>query len=897
MNYKDTLNLPHNSFPMKANLPQQEPKWLEGMGKTVVLRNSINKMHNGKYFQLFSGSPYSNGDIHVGHSFNYILKDFIARSKRMNGCNVNFTIGWDNHGLPIELVVEKQLKGKRVPNDVFRKLCRKYAEEQVAIQKQSFYRLGISADFDNPYHTMDYQTESNTVKALANIYQQSNLVSGKKPTHFCFDCQSSLAEAEVEYYDKNSKTAYVGFYSSTINADLVAYTTTIWTLPANEALAVNPELYYSLFEYISNNQVKRIIIEEDSGVSFFQLVNATHIKQLEVFSGKELSNKNLVVNHPFLAKQVPIVCADYVSNDVGTGIVHIAPTFGMDDYQVGKQHSLPMTDTVNTSGEFIHPMFTGKTIHTATNDIISLLQANDKLYFTNELTHSYPHCWRHKTPTIFMATPQWFIKLDQVAKDAVASLDEVEFYPVNGKVRLTKALQNRPDWCISRQRRWGVPIPIYTHKDTKYPHPDTYNIMLKVSENMSKIGLEAWFDKTHREVLGVDESVYNPCLDTLDVWFDSGVQFFSVCAARGMQITSDVYLEGSDQHRGWFQSSILTAMAMSPENARSEMVPYKNLITHGFVLDKDGKKMSKSLGNVISPNDIVKKYGADVLRLWVANSDYQKDVRIGDEILERVSDQYRKLRNTIKHLVNNLHDYDYDENMNVTLLEYDQYTINRINEVLYACNVFYQKFEFSNVITTISEFCTDVLSNEYINNTRDRVYTYVKHSNSRRSAQTVYFMALKMLYQVLEPIIPFTMHELKLLSEQNNLAITLNNSIMNSHNTFDYSLLNEHEKHLNKTIEQMVKDKVVNSSSECVVSINTENEEYIKRINSGELKRYFNVAEVLFNNTLINTVKRVSNEYQKCERCWNYSTFINSECLCNTCANALVNKEESHKYM
>lgn len=902
MNYKDTLNLPQNNFPMKANLAQREPLWLKDMQNHTEQTNNT----DGRYFQLFSGSPYSNGDIHVGHAFNYTLKDFIARFKRMNGYNVNFTIGWDNHGLPIELVVEKQLKGKKVPNEVFRKLCRKYAEEQVAIQKNSFYRLGISADFENPYHTMDFQTEANTVKALAYIYQQNNLVSGKKPTHYCLDCESSLAEAEVEHQDKVSKTVYVGFYSPTIDADIVAYTTTIWTLPANEALAVNPDLYYSLFQLTINNNIKRVIIEEDSGVSFFQQVNATNIKQLEYFTGKELVEKNLQVYHPFLNKKVPVVTAEYVSNDVGTGIVHIAPTFGLDDYQVGKQYNLPMNDTINSKGEYIIDMFVGKNIHNVDDTIIQLLQTNNHFYFSENLTHSYPHCWRHKSPTIFMATPQWFIKLDQVSKDAIAALDEVEFYPTNSKVRLTKALQNRPDWCISRQRRWGVPIPIYMHKHTNTPHPNTLGLMFKVAENMSRIGLEAWFDPDHRKVLGVDENVYNPCLDTLDVWFDSGVQFYSVCAERNMQITSDVYLEGSDQHRGWFQSSILTAMAMSSEYYKSTTVPYKNLITHGFVLDKNGKKMSKSAGNVIAPSTVINKYGADVFRLWVANSDYQKDVRIGDEILERVSDQYRKIRNTIKHLLGNVYDYDFSEHLDISLLEYDQYTLNRIHEVRYACKVYYEKFEFANVINTISEFCNEVLSNEYINNTRDRVYTYKADGYSRRSAQTVYFYALKMLYQVLEPVIPFTMHELHMLSTEKNMGLTVDDFLLPVKNTFDYSVFSEYKKQVNKIIEQMVKEGIVGNASECKVTLNSKDEETNKRIFSNELQKYFGVA-VLDNDSFSDDIKveKVSEEYVKCDRCWNYYhtvyfdrvKYSHIPCICSVCNSVLLNEELTFKYM
>ncbi|WP_077926803.1 isoleucine--tRNA ligase, partial [Wohlfahrtiimonas larvae] len=652
--YKDSLNLPTTNFDMRANLPIKEPKFVE-FWESIDLYAKQRKQFAGKpKFVLHDGPPYANGALHLGHFVNKTLKDIIVKSHGQMGYDSPYVPGWDCHGLPIELVVERKFGkvGPEMTAEEFRQKCADFAATQVDLQRDEFKRFGILGDFNNPYLTYNQKTEANTVRALAKIYENGHMERGSRPVNWCLDCGSSLAEAEVEYADKKSPSIDVKFsvvdlaaFNAAINVNVtesvsvVIWTTTPWTLPANEAVSVHPEYDYSVVEF--NGEQLVVATELVEGLAKRWKGDIT-VKA--TFKGKVL--EGLQLNHCFYDKQVPVILGEHVTLDGGTGCVHTAPSHGDDDYKVGLQYDLPMVNYVLGNGDYSSevPLFAGQNIRAVEDNIIATLKEKNTLVFLSKIDHSYPHCWRHKTPTIYRATAQWFISMDNknLRQDILKAIDGVKFTPSWGQARLYGMIEGRGDWCISRQRYWGNPIPLFLHKETGELHPETAQLMLKVADKIEEKGLTGWFEADITEFLNVEDAAnYEKNKDILDVWFDSGTTHYTVLRQREeLTYPADLYLEGSDQHRGWFNSSICTSVAMDG------IAPYKQLLTHGFTVDSQGRKMSKSLGNGIEPQDVMDKMGADVLRLWVSSTDYRGEIPVSDEILKRTSETYRRIRNT-----------------------------------------------------------------------------------------------------------------------------------------------------------------------------------------------------------------------------------------------------------
>ncbi|MCH8080186.1 MAG: isoleucine--tRNA ligase, partial [Proteobacteria bacterium] len=672
--YKDTLNLPKTDFPMRGNLANREPeilkKWQE-----MDLYGQIREQQSGKQtFILHDGPPYANGDIHIGHAVNKILKDIIVKSRGLSGFDAPYVPGWDCHGLPIEMMVEKKIgkAGYKVDTHTFRNACRDYAAKQVEKQCVDFQRLGVLGDWHKPYLTMDFKNEANIIRAFGKIVDAGHLHKGSKPVHWCIDCASALAEAEVEYEDKTSPAVDVRFafvdqeaiWSCTDEAiqhkgqgdiSTVIWTTTPWTLPANQAVCVHPDFEYDLIQCQTENGPQCLLLARELHASVLQRCGIDEYQIIASFNGASL--EGLKLQHPFYDREVPVILGKHVTLEAGTGAVHTAPGHGQDDYIIGSQYGLPVDNPVGGNGCFLPEteIFAGEYVFKANAHVIEVLIEKQMLLHHEQLQHSYPHCWRHKTPIIFRATPQWFISMDDngLRQKALEEIENVEWMPDWGQQRIDGMVRDRPDWCISRQRTWGVPITLFVHKQTGELHPETQRLIEAVAIRVEQGGIDVWFELDKKELLGKDANDYEKITDTLDVWFDSGVTHASVLQAdERLAFPADLYLEGSDQHRGWFQSSLLTSVAMN------EVAPYQSVLTHGFTVDAQGKKMSKSKGNVVSPQKIMNSLGADILRLWVAATDYSTEMNVSDEILKRMSDAYRRLRNTARYLLANLEGFD-----------------------------------------------------------------------------------------------------------------------------------------------------------------------------------------------------------------------------------------------
>lgn len=767
--YKDSLNLPTTNFDMRANLPTKEPKFVE-FWESIDLYAKQRKQFEGKpKFVLHDGPPYANGALHLGHFVNKTLKDIITKSHSQLGFDTPYVPGWDCHGLPIELVVERKY-GKVGPNmtaEEFRQKCAEFASTQIDLQREEFKRFGILGDFDNPYLTYDKKVEANTVRALAEIYKNGHMERGSRPVNWCLDCGSSLAEAEVEYADKQSTSIDVKFPIIDIAAFnaatgskvespayVVIWTTTPWTLPANEAVSVHPEFDYSLVEF--NGEQFIVATELVDGLAKRWKADFT-IKN--TFKGKVL--EGLLLNHPFYTKNVPLILGEHVTLEGGTGCVHTAPSHGDDDYKVGLQYHLPMTNYVLGNGDYSTevPLFAGQNITKVEDGIIATLKEHNNLVFSTKIHHSYPHCWRHKTPTIYRATAQWFISMDKkgLRQDILKEINDVKFTPSWGQARLYGMIEGRGDWCISRQRYWGVPIPLFLHKETGELHPDTTELMAKVADKIEEKGLTGWFEADISEFLNAEDSaIYEKNKDILDVWFDSGTTHYTVLRQRPeLAYPADLYLEGSDQHRGWFNSSICTSVAMDG------IAPYKQLLTHGFTVDAQGRKMSKSLGNGVEPQDVMDKMGADVLRLWVSSTDYRGEIPVSDEILKRTSETYRRIRNTIRFLLANTGEFDYEKDAIPMdkLLPLDRWVIDRAHQLQQEIGEHYVDFSFHNIYQKLQTFCSIDLGSFYLDITKDRQYTCAKDSHARRSCQTALYHVLEALVRWMAPILSFTAEE------------------------------------------------------------------------------------------------------------------------------------------
>ena len=771
-NYKDTLNLPKTTFPMKANLAHREPEMLKRWQENDLYGKIRKSKEGARKFILHDGPPYANGDIHIGHAVNKILKDIIVKSQSLNGLDAPYVPGWDCHGLPIELQVEKKIgkAGVKIEPDKFRDACREYAFKQVNNQRRDFIRLGILGDWKNPYLTMDFKTEANIVRSLGKIIDAGHLHKGVKPVHWCTDCGSALAEAEVEYEDKQSFAIDVRFrtteeekLSSFFGVDakfesvsIVIWTTTPWTLPANQAVALNPEYEYVLV----SNKNEALILAAGLYEDVMSRYGIDDYKVLGTCVGSKLEGLNL--QHPFNDRLVPIILGDHVTLEVGTGAVHTAPGHGQDDYIIGLRYGLEVDNPVGDNGCFLPSteFFAGEHVFKANASVLSVLVDRGNLLHQATLLHSYPHCWRHKTPIIFRATPQWFISMDAngLRSETLEAIKNVTWLPSWGEERIKGMVEGRPDWCISRQRTWGVPITVIIHRETQELHPNTGELVRKAASLIEERGIDAWFDLDTATLLGDESEQYFKVTDTLDVWFDSGVTHFSVLNNdKRLDFPADLYLEGSDQHRGWFQSSLLTSVAMN--NGEQ---PYRSVLTHGFTVDAKGMKMSKSKGNVVAPQKVMNALGADVLRLWVAATDYRTEMSVSDEILKRMSDAYRRFRNTTRYLLSNLNGFDPEKNTvnYADMLEIDKWAVEHALQLQEEIIIAYNNYEFHSIYQMLHQFCVVEMGGFYLDIVKDRQYTSPENSLMRRSTQTAMYHLIEMMVRWLSPILSFTADEI-----------------------------------------------------------------------------------------------------------------------------------------
>jgi isoleucyl-tRNA synthetase len=781
IDYKNTINLPQTDFAMRADLPKREPGMLADWEKLAryaqIQQHAANRPHK---FVLHDGPPYANGAIHLGHAVNKILKDIVVKSKLMAGLRSPYVPGWDCHGLPIEVAVEKKVGkvGQKVDAAEFRKLCREYAAKQIDLQRADFKRLGVLGEWENPYRTMDFKYEADIIRALAKIVANGHVVRGFKPVHWCFDCGSALAEAEIEYQDKTSPAIDVAYDAVDPKALAVKFevdagdaivavpiwTTTPWTLPASLAVTLGPDIEYVLIEG-PPRAGKRVllVVAHDLLEKVAKRYNVENAAILGRCRGAGL--ERLMLHHPFYAREVPIILGDHVTVDDGTGAVHTAPAHGVEDFAVGQEYGLGVVNPVGGNGVYLPDteIFAGQFVWKANESIIDLLRERGVLLASEKITHSYPHCWRHRTPVIFRATPQWFISMDKQglrAGSLKAIREDVDWYPTWGEERIFGMIEDRPDWCISRQRTWGVPITLFVHKSSSEPHPRSVELMEQVAQRVEKDGADAWYALDPRELLSADADTYEKVTDILDVWFDSGSSHFCVLDQRpelkreaGDKV---MYLEGSDQHRGWFHSALLTSVAMHGH------APYDEVLTHGFTVDAQGRKMSKSLGNGIEPQDVIKTYGADILRLWIASADYRNEMALSDEILKRVSDAYRRIRNTARFLLGNLSGFDPAKDLIPVKdsLLLDQWAVQQAYDTQQAVIAAYARYDFPEIVQRVQNFCTNEMGALYLDITKDRLYTMQENSRGRRSAQSAMFRILEALVRWLAPILSFTAEEI-----------------------------------------------------------------------------------------------------------------------------------------
>ena len=775
VDYKSTLNLPGTEFAMKANLAVREAKWLEEWYADNIYQQIRASRIGKKKYVLHDGPPYANGQIHLGHAVNKVLKDIIIKSRVMDGFDAPYVPGWDCHGLPIELKVEEKVGkvGQKVDAPTFRKACREYAYTQIELQKKDFVRMGVFGDWDNPYLTMNFKQEADIVRSLGEIAKAGHIEPGLKPVNWCLDCGSSLAEAEVDYKDKKSDAIDVGFgvvdladLSAKVGVtvsnptDIVIWTTTPWTLPANQAVALHAEIEYQLVEVQSERGTQNLILAKDLVESACERYKLENPKVLADFTGSKL--ENLKLQHPLITdRQVPVILGEHVIATSGTGAVHTAPGHGVDDYKVGLQYNLKVENPVGGNGVYLptSALFAGEHIYKANPQIIEALGTAGKLWAHVPIVHSYPHCWRHKTPIVFRATPQWFISMDNkgLRQDALNAIEnDISFVPDWGKNRIESMIEGRPDWCISRQRTWGVPIPFFVHKDTNELHPRTPELIEEVAKLIEKEGIDGWYNRDAVEFISGDAEQYNAVRDTLDVWFDSGTTHYAVLREREeLNDPADLYLEGSDQHRGWFQSSLLTSIAIN------KRAPYKGLLTHGFVVDEKGRKMSKSIGNIITPQEIIKDMGADGLRFWIASADYRYEMTAGKEIFSRASDGYRRIRNTLRFLLANLNGFKpaTDALPVDQLIALDQYILQRAAEVQKTIQQAYEDMNFHIVTSALTNFCINDLGGFYLDIIKDRQYTTKADSQARHSAQTALYHLVQAFVRWMAPILSFTAQE------------------------------------------------------------------------------------------------------------------------------------------
>lgn len=898
---------------MKANLSNREPKFLEDWYHSKFYEEYFKHDPAKETFILHSGPPYANGDIHIGHALNNVLKDIIVKSKRMSGKNISFIPGWDCHGLPIEHQVEKKFGkvGEKITPKEFRAKCREYAQTQIKNQKSDLIRLGILADWNNPYLTMSSSYEAKQFELFASLLERGVIAKGYKPVHWCLDCGSALAEAEVEYLDKNSTAVDVGFkvkdpqkICSVFNLSpneneeyaIPIWTTTPWTLPGNQALTINPEITYSLVRcQLSKKNINLLI----AGELIKEVFERYGIKDEEILgSCMGSSLEGILCEHPFEARTVPIILGDHVTVEEGTGIVHTAPGHGQDDFIVGKENNLPLDCRVNAKGLYTDevPFVAGKHIYKAQTELLELIEQNQLLFANYDYSHSYPHCWRHKTPLIFRATPQWFISMDQnhLRERSLNAIKQVDWIPAWGEERINNMIKDRPDWCISRQRYWGVPIPLFIHKETDEIHPQSSEIIAKMSESAKEKGIEAWHEITLKDYaeFGLDD--YYQVEDVMDVWLDSGL---SHSVVFDNQIPVSLYLEGSDQHRGWFQSSLLSSVALYDQS------PYQSVLTHGFTVDEHGRKMSKSLGNVIKPQEIYNSTGADILRLWVAATDYKGELKISDEILKRVTDAYRRIRNTFRYMLGNLHDFNHDtDTMSIgEMTQIDLEMIFRMDHLQKEILNHYSKYELHLIFQKVHNFCSKELGGFYFDIIKDRLYTCSKKSRARKSAQIALNHILNSLIRICAPIISFTADEVWISSNEYNGSSILLDEWYSSSNlkptqNIDWEMLEELRDEVLIELENARKGSVIGSALEAEIYIesNSNNMRLLQPLKD-ELKFLFITSAVHLHED--DSVKGFNvtvqkSKHEKCIRCWHQHASVDDTKICHRCQENISNEEK-----
>jgi len=911
--YKSTLNLPDTPFPMRGDLAKREPGWVKNWQEKKRYE-AIRKAAAGRpKFILHDGPPYANGDIHIGHAVNKILKDIIVKAKTLSGFDAPYVPGWDCHGLPIELQVEKA-HGKNIAPAKFRELCREYATAQIERQKADFIRLGVLGDWDHPYRTMDFQFEADTLRVLGQIQQAGYLYQGAKPVHWCVDCGSALAEAEVEYEDKTSPAIDVGFAVAdpadlarrfdiaTIDEpiQIVIWTTTPWTLPANQAVALHPDFQYALVRTTKGLLILAESLRE-AALTRYGLSEGAEV--IAHTTGQAL--EGVLLWHPFQERQVPVIVGDHVTADAGTGAVHTAPGHGLDDYVVGSRYDLKVDNPVGDDGRFYAsvPLVGGMSIWQANPLIVETLDASGNLLAHEKLLHSYPHCWRHKTPIIFRATRQWFIGMDLSEREAVsgerktlrdqamAAVDHTQFFPAWGRARLEAMIRNRPDWCVSRQRNWGVPMPFYTHKETGELHPRTAELLEVVAKRVETAGIEAWFTLDPAELLGEDTAHYDKTGHTLDVWFDSGVTHACVLKRRPeLAHPADLYLEGSDQHRGWFQSSLLTGCATDGR------APYNALLTHGFVVDGKGHKMSKSKGNVVSPQKVMDQFGADILRLWVATTDYSGELTISDEILKRVVESYRRIRNTLKFLLANLSDFDPKTHALPVedWLEIDRYALAMTRQLQGELQAHYDAYEFHFIVQKLQSFCSEDLGGFYLDILKDRLYTSGADSRARRAAQNALYHLTHALTRWMAPILSFTGEEVwtQLAGEDSSVFLHTWHNLPTQSDEADlldrWTRIRTVRADVQKELETVRVAGGIGSSLQAEVTLHASPATQALLAPLGDDLRFVLItsqARVVAAKT--DLVDVTPSTAKKCERCWHYRDDVDTDAghpgLCGRC--------------
>ncbi|SFU59900.1 Isoleucyl-tRNA synthetase [Polaromonas sp. YR568] len=935
--YRSTLNLPDTPFPMRGDLPKREAGWTKEWDEKGIYKKLRDVRAGKPKFVLHDGPPYANGKIHIGHAVNKVLKDMIVKARQLKGLDAIYVPGWDCHGLPIENAIEK-LHGRNLPRDEVQAKSRAFATEQIAGQMADFKRLGVLGEWDNPYRTMDFANEANEIRALKRIMERGFVYRGLKPVYWCFDCGSSLAEFEIEYADKKSQTLDVGFKcaepqklalafgQATLRKDAFAviWTTTAWTIPANQALNLNPELEYSLVDTERGLLVLASVLV-DKCLERYQLQG----RVIAVTKGENLAN--IKFEHPFYdvdpgyRRFSPVFLADYATADDGTGIVHSSPAYGVEDFNSCVANGIAYDDILNPvqgNGRYVDelPMFGGLNIWKAAPLVIEKLREHGRLFATHDITHSYPHCWRHKTPVIYRAAAQWFVRMDEgegvftkdkapqtLRKLALAAIEETSFYPENGKVRLRDMIAGRPDWCISRQRNWGVPLPFFIHTATGELHPRTMEIMEQAARMVEAGGIEAWSKATAESIIGVDGEHgapnYIKSTDILDVWFDSGTTHDHVLRhSHAAQSTwpADLYLEGHDQHRGWFHSSLLTACAMY------DHAPYKGLLTHGFTVDGKGRKMSKSEGNVVVPQEVSDKLGAEIIRLWCASTDYSGDLGIDDKILARVVDAYRRIRNTLRFLMANISDFDpakdavpFDQ-----MLEIDRYALSRASQLQADILAHYEVYEFHPVVSKLQIYCSEDLGSFYLDILKDRLYTTGPKSLARRSAQTALWQITHAMLRWMAPFLSFTAEEAwKVFGSSESIFMETYSEfpVPDTALLAKWSRIRELRDAVNKDIEALRADGKVGSSLQANVALEVPADDLALLTSLGEdLKFVFITSAIEAAAASAISTKVTPSTDAKCERCWHYRADVGHDpahpTICGRCTSNLFGTGEDRKF-